>query len=301
VVTTITIRVLPDGHYTMRFHSRGDSADVFNEDFPHPATGEWSQSSVEDDEDDTWIQITHGLFSGKIEFPINSTSSIPLRHVLTVDKTDGWIATHYKLEYQFQGREAFRKYPEFARQITGVSSDSTQWISEALTYIVSQGMEDIQTAQKFSIDPDLAERIQNHMRGYFSRIKEKDLFEELNQDFLRKAFSPFIRDVPHNYIQHLSEAMTPYEEELRITSGLTDDEIRLHVFLPGAVTSHNADSILGDTLQWTFGLEDFLNDDYKIRAASIVYSPRQIQAVILGITVLVLLILWITFKSRNRH
>ena len=286
----------------MRFHSRCDSADVFNEDFPHPATGEWTQSSVKIDEDDNaWTQTTHGLFSGEIGFPENSASSIPLRHFLSVDKTDGWIATHYKLDYRFQGREAFRKYPEFARQITGVSSDSTQWISEALTYIVSQGMEDIQTAQKNAIDPDLVERIQNHMRGYFSRIKEKDLFEELNQDFLQKAFSPFIGDVPKTYIQHLAEAMAPYEEELRITSGLTDDEIRLHVFLPGAITSHNADSILGDTLQWTFGLEEILNDDYKIRAASIVYSPRQIQAVILGITALILLVLWIAFKSRKRH
>ena len=32
----VTIRVYPDGRYLMNFVSRGDSTDVFNEDFPHP-------------------------------------------------------------------------------------------------------------------------------------------------------------------------------------------------------------------------------------------------------------------------
>ncbi len=300
--TTITIRVLPDAHYTMRFHSRGDSSDIFNDDFPHPVGENWSQSSMKEEngENDTWIQITHGLLSGIQEFPSVIKSFIPLNHTIQVEKTDGWIATQYKVDYIFSGRKAFQKYPEFAKQITGVFSDSTQWISEVLTYIVSRGMETLQLHEDTAIDPDLVERLQNHMRGYFTHIKEKDLFEELDQDFLRKAFSPFIGDISQNYLQSLSKAMAPFEKGLRVTSGLSDDGIKLHVFLPGLLTTHNADSVLGDTLQWSFGLDAFLNDDYRIQAKSIVYSQRQIQAVILGITVLVLLIIWIIFKSKNR-
>lgn len=302
VETIVTIRVLPDGNYTMRFHSRGDSTDVFDDDFPHPVDDNWSRAfhKNEGEDNETWTLTTHGLFSGKMSFPEKPDSVVHFIHNLDVTKTDGWIATHYKVDYRFRGREAFKKYPEFAQQILGVSSDSTLWISEVLTYIVSKGMNDLQAAGEHTIDPDLAERIKNHMKGYFSHIKEKELFDELNQDFLRKALSPFLKKVPSGYIEKLANTMSPYEEELRITSGLADDKIHLALFLPGAITSHNADNISDDTLKWEFGLEDFINDDYKIRAASIVYSPRQIQAVILGVTGLFLLVLWILFKSRNK-
>ena len=303
VETVISVRLLPDGHYTLRFQSKGDSTDVFDDDFPHPLSDDWTRSvqQQENDGNKVWTLNTHGLFSGSIAFPQGSNSAIDLNHSINVTKTDGWIATHYKLEYRFRGREAFKKYPQFAKQIRGVSSDSTQWISEVLTFIVSAGMDDLQLSVQQAIDPDLAERIKNHIQGYFIHIKEKELFDELSRDFLRNAFGPFLNQLPQDYVESVKGAMAPYEQEWRIPSGLADDNIRLYAFLPGVITTHNADAISGDTLKWKFGLEQFLNDDYNIRAASIVYSPRQIQAVILGLTALFLLFLWIIFKTRNKQ
>ena len=51
----ITIRVYPDSRYLMNFVSRGDSTDVFNEDFPHPFGDPWVtkiETEISDDSSD---------------------------------------------------------------------------------------------------------------------------------------------------------------------------------------------------------------------------------------------------------
>lgn len=301
VETTISVRVLPDGHYTMRFYSKGDSADVFDRDFPHPQGTGWSQSVSSEQDDDTtiWTVNTSGLRSGISHFPDSLDSPIPLRHSIAVEKTDGWIATSYNVSYTFRGREAYLKYPEFAKQAAGVAYDSTKWIGEALYYIVTSGLNDLQQIPQYTIPLKFLERLQNHLRGYFAHVREEDLFEELNQDFLERAFQPFLRELPSGFVEALQKAMNPYEDELRLTSDLSDDEFRFNLFLPGAVSATNADTIVGDTLRWSFGLREFVNDDHLIEASSIVYSPTRVQAVILALTAILLLGVWILSRRKD--
>ncbi|GIS73546.1 MAG: hypothetical protein CM1200mP10_31230 [Candidatus Neomarinimicrobiota bacterium] len=73
----------------------------------------------------------------------------------------------------------------------------------------------------------------------------------------------------------LSNAVDRYSKEMHTTGQLQDDQFKFRIFLPGVVISTNADSIAGDTLLWTFGLKDFLNDDYILEAQSIVYSKKR--------------------------
>lgn len=300
VETIISVRVLPDGHYTMQFHSKGDSSDVFNRDFPHPEGPGWTQSVSSEQEDETiiWTVVTGGIRSGTGHFPDSSDSPVPLRHTIDVEKTDGWIATSYNLRYTYRGRSAYLKYPEFAKQATGVAHDSTKWIGEALHYIVSSALNDLQDNPLYTLSDQFLERLQNHSKGYFAHIQEEDLFEELDHTFLRRAFRPFLKELPDGFVAALQKSMDPHEQELRLTSDLSDDEFTFNLFLPGTVTSANADTIVGDTLRWSFNLKEFVNDDYRIEASSIVYSPTRVQAVILIVTAMVLLGLW--FLSRRK-
>ena len=79
---------------------------------------------------------------------------------------------------------------------------------------------------------------------------------------------------------------------MHITGQLRDDQFKFHIFLPGVVITTNADSVSGDTLMWTFGLKEFLNDDYILHAESIIYSKKRIQ---IGIIILLGLVLIIAF------
>ena len=82
----VTIRVYPDGRYLMNFISRGDSTDVFNEDFPHPFGDPWItklDTEISDDER-TWIMSTSGLLSGPTAFSASRNSLVELAHPIDV-------------------------------------------------------------------------------------------------------------------------------------------------------------------------------------------------------------------------
>ena len=111
---------------------------------------------------------------------------------------------------------------------------------------------------------------------------KQDLFA-LPMELIETNFRPFLADLPKNFIQECMDAMAPYIDEANVTVNLNDDTFKFVGILPGVITRTNADSIFNDTLLWIFNYEDFLNDDYIIEAASIIYHPKRIQiAIVIG-------------------
>ena len=284
VETTITVRVLPDGHYTVQIHSAGDSSDVFDDDFPHPSGPGWSTVVHREQRDDqtVWVMQTDGYRQGHTIFTTDTTP-VPLRHPLEVIRTSGWFSTTYQVRQRFVGRGVFKKYPALAINLTSGPNDSTEWIAEAFYYITTQALKDLQRDSSTALSPLLHDRIENHLRGIFYRLEEKQLFEELKdkQGFLRRILQPFREQLPPNFPEHLSTATEVYQQELHRTQALQDDQFNFHLFMPGVVTYTNADTIIGDTLKWSFGLEDYLNDDLLLEAESVVYSRKHLQLAIL--------------------
>ena len=86
---------------------------------------------------------------------------------------------------------------------------------------------------------------------------------------------------------------------MHITGQLRDDQFKFYIFLPGASITTNADSISGDTLMWTFGLKEFLNDDYILHAESIIYSKKRIQTGIIILLGLVLILAFFLIKFKQ--
>jgi hypothetical protein len=305
VETLITVKVFPNGQYLVNFTTRGDSADVFDHDFPHPTGSQWSnrvrKETASDDSNIIWIQESEALLTDTSFLP--TASPAPLAHPLTVVKQEGLFSTTYSLEQTFIGRRAYQKYPEFAKSLDSqlIDKDSTRWIAEALYYMVTEAMNDLQADTSLSIAPSLLERIQNHLRGVFYRVNERSMYEDLSrwQIFLQSSLKPFLAQLPSHYLPALLTAVQVYREELIVTNGLQDDNFIYQALLPGRVIETNADSIFGDTLKWYFTLEDFINDDYKIQASSILYSTRRIQAGILVAALVVLGILIYLYKKRS--
>ena len=67
----ISINIQPNGAYTMEFISRGDSTDVFDDDFPHPTAGKrWAQHvwTEKSEDDTTWIMETRGYLESEEQF-----------------------------------------------------------------------------------------------------------------------------------------------------------------------------------------------------------------------------------------
>ena len=280
----ITVRVLPDGRYTMKFVTRGDSTDVFNDDFPHPFGSPWTTHIATEikNEETTWIMETSGLLSGPVAFAAGESSPIQLAHPIDVKRTAGMLGTRYSVIQFFKGREVFRKYPQFGGSLGNTEDDSTEDSTTLLENI-------------------LAERIENYIRGYVDRKNFTELYSigDSASLFVDDVLQPFLTQLPANYPAAYQDAVDLYSNEMHITGQLQDDQFKFHIFLPGVVISTNADSIAGDTLLWTFGLKDFLNDDYILEAESIVYSKKRIQFAIIVVTLLVLIIAVILIKFKR--
>jgi len=299
----VTVRVLPDGRYTMKFVTKGDSTDVFNDDFPHPFGNAWTthiETEIKDEET-TWIMETSGLLSGPVAFSSGENSPVQLAHPIDVKRIPGWIGTRYSVIQFFKGREVFRKYPKFGDNIGNSEDDSTEWVGEALYYIGTTAINDLQEDSTTMLENTLAERLENYIRGYVDRKNFTELYSIGDESslFVDDVLQPFLAQLPENYPVAYQNAVNRYSKEMRITGQLRDDQFKFHIFLPGMVTSTNADSIVGDTLMWTFGLKDFMNDDYILEAQSIVYSKKRIQLLIITVTLLVLIIAIILIKFRR--
>lgn len=303
VETLISVKVHPDGRYTMNFITKGDSTDVFNHDFPHPTGPNWNthvKKEVRDD-DDIWTMSTKGIVTNSYIFTSRNDSLTVLQHPIQIIKNDGYFATHYILQNVFKGRQVYRKYPSFGRSLQESDSDSTRWLDEAFYYMCSQGLNDLQNDSSTAIDDDMADRVKNHIHNTLARVSQKELFDELEnkQSFIDQMLKPFSKDLPIGYSTLLSNSTDVYEEELELTSDLQDDQFEYRALLPGAITSTNADTISGDTLKWSFGLQDYINDDHVIEAASVVYSPQRIQIAVLITAGLFLIILYLVYKRRK--
>ena len=299
VENLIFVQVHPDGQYSMLFRTRGDSTDVFNNDFPHPSGAQWDtqiQKEINDDAD-IWTMLTKGMISGSYIFTSRSDSLTSLQHPIQVTKEEGYFATRYVLRNVFVGRQVYRKYPAFAQSIQKSDEDSTQWLEEAFFYMASQGLKDLQKDPETTIDENLAERLENHIRNTLARINQKDLFEELEdkQAFIDQMLRPLSKELPIGYGSLLSNSTDIYEEEWKLTSDLHDDQFEYRAIMPGVISSTNADTVILDTLLWTFGLKEFLNDDHIIEASTVVYSTQRIQIAVIIVAVLFLVLLYFTY------
>lgn len=295
----ISINVQPSGAYTLEFISRGDSTDIFDDDFPHPTAGKrWAQHvwTEKSDKDTTWIMETRGYLEPGHRFVAPGEGLGALLHPVEIEIKKRWVSTLYTARHTFTGREIYRKYPRLGESLEeSAGSDSVEWITEAFMYIVSSALKDMEKQSDSGLTPFTIERMTTHVRNYAERVKSKKLIAEISgerDDFLEKLLQPFASDLQSSFYKDLDDAMHPYEEELRITTGLQDDKFHFRLTMPGLVTRSNADTLAGDTLKWEFELGDFAGDDYVMEAVAVVYKTKAIQKIAI-ITIISGLALWL--------
>jgi len=313
VETLISVRVFPNGEYFMKIQSEGDKKDILNDDFILPNNNGWTAEISErknpDNDETIFILETKALLNGKTIFHPKKEGPHLQRHPINVKKKDRFFSTTYELNKVFKGRRVHQKYPLLAQAMVDASTDSTygEVLSEIIMYCLSAAMENIE------IEELLKERILNHFKGVFYKAMEegtllqvlesskaiKTAKFELPEKMIRTNFIPFESLLPLNFADMCLQKMKPYIKEANITLELHDDTFKFKGVLPGVIIRSNADSILNDTLWWAFTADNFLNDDYLIEAASVIYHPKRIQLTIVVISAMLLLILSIKYIKRK--
>ena len=173
VETLITVSVFPDGAYHMKFHSKGDKKDIYDQDFSIPTNDPWLHEIQESEDDSIHIITSQSVLSGLTVFhPIDEGPGIQ-RHPIIVNKEEKLFSTSYNLLKIFKGRGVSKKYPLLSEAMNNISSDSIDLLveTEIIMHCLKMGMEDIRG--EFAIKELTEKRILNHFRGVFYKAEEQ--------------------------------------------------------------------------------------------------------------------------------
>ena len=188
-----------------------------------------------------------------------------------------------------------RKYPLAGQFIRDIENPADGWMKEALEYLVIETLN--QSDIEWNTRPIIYTELKNWIETDLQTVNDSILFEEIDYyknlglDIIMQPASPGL----YNDMDSIFKAL---EDELYITLDLIDDNFSLQLILPGILEYSNADSLAGDTLFWSFDLEDYINDDYIFSAYSgINYPARQKWGVII---LLFLVVFFIGMKSRKK-
>ena len=278
--------VSPNGTYNVEYIAHGDRSDLEDLDFVMPYGNKWNIISTLDSiEAESYDYSAQKKFNKNEIFPStfykgdSLYNESLLKHNIQVKYLNWFFGKKYKFEVTFQGRKVINKYPLVLGILEDSESPSKDWIKQALKYLLFETVN--LTDVEWNIRPIMESELNNWIKTELYFLSDSIIFEEfdyyknLGLDIIMQPISPVYYDTMDSIFKSL-------EDELRVTIDLMNDEFDFKLILPGILKYTDADSIKGDTLFWSFGIENYINDDYVLNAvSSINYPKRQILGVIL--------------------
>ena len=293
VENIISINIHPDGRSYFKFHSRGDSLDIFDNDFTHPIKTLYNrpQRELREENSNNWFQTTEMFLDDSMHiFQTTGTPSLGYRyenHVLV-----SFFKTEYDFRMVFDGRKVKSEYPNlFFTMMNTQSLDSAGWAPEAFTTLIKKGLEDLRQDAIIENDRLYNDRLVNHVKNTFAKVEDEDVMAFIRgnkETVISELLKPFKLD--QEFPKILSDAMEPHEKNLKGTLKLFDDRFTVKLLMPGQPLNTNATEIINDTLIWNFGIDSLLDEDYTLQANSIIYNFLPFQKLILSIITLLLFI-----------
>ena len=291
-------QVNPDGWYQIEYKAHGDKDDLLDFDFTLPFGEKWTiNSTLDDAEVESYDYTAHRSFKRNEAFPNTFYSGNSLfvesllKHPIKVKHSNWFFWETYLFEGRFLGRMVENKYPLVGGFLKDLENPPVGWMKEALEYLLTETLN--QSDIEWNTRPIITTELKNWIDTDLHRVNDSILFEEMDYyknlglDIIMQPSSP-------NHYNDMDSIFKTLEDELYITLDLIDDNFSLQLILPGILESTNADSLAGDTLFWSFHIEDYMNDDYIFVASSeISYSERQKWGIII---LLFLIIIFIGMK-----
>ena len=293
VENIISISIHPDGKSYFKFHSRGYSLKIFDNDFTHTIKASYNrpQRELKEENSNNWFQTTEVFLDDSVHiFQTAGSPSLGYKYESHV------LVSFFKKEYDFRlvfdGRKAKSEYPNlFFTIMNSQSLDSAGWAPEAFTILMKKGLEDLRVDGIIENDYIYNDRLVNHVKNTFAKLEDEDVMEFIRgnkETMISELLKPF--KIDQEFPKILSDAMEPHEEKLKGNLKLFDDRFTVKLLMPGQPLNTNATEIINDTLIWNFGIDSLLNEDYTLQANSIIYNFLPFQKLILAIVTLLLFI-----------
>jgi len=298
----ILFRVAPDGMYEVEYKAHGDKNDLIDFDFTLPSGEKWTINSTLDNADaESYDYTAHRWFKHNEAFQKTFYHGDSLyfesllKHPIKVKYSNWFFWKTYAFEGRFIGRMVESKYPLVVQLIRDMENPPYGWMKEALQYLLTETLN--QSNIEWNTHPIIAAELNNWIENDLQMVSDSTLFEEM--DYYKNLGLDIIMQPTAPIFYHAMDSIfNILEDELEITLDLFDDSFEFQLILPGNLESTNADSLAGDTLYWSFQLEDYMNDDYIFSALSkISYPGRQKWGIII---LLILIVFFIGMRNRKK-
>lgn len=287
--------VSPDGSYKVEYKGHGDKNDLTDFDFPLPTSGKWTiNSTLENTEAESYDYTAHRLFKRNEYFPTTfyNGDSIYfeslLKHPIKVKHYNWFFRESFSFDVEIGGRNVSSKYPKVEQFILDTENPPMGWLKEALVYLLTETLN--QAEMEWNTRPIIAAELLNWKNNELEILSDSTLLEEIDYykniglDIIMQPASPDL----YNEMDSIFKSL---EDELTITLDLIDDSFSFQLILPGILEYTNSDSSASDTLFWSFELQDYMNENFVMRAnSSINYPGRQKAGLFIGFTTI--LIFW---------
>ena len=291
--------VSPDGSYQVEYKGHGDKKDLTDFDFPLPTAAKWIiNSTLENTEAESYDYTAHHLFNRNEHFPTTfyNGDSIYfeslLKHPIKVKHFNWFFGETFSFDAKIMGRNVSSKYPQVEQFILEAENPPRGWLKEALIYLLTETLN--QAEIEWNTRPIIAAELLNWENNELEIVSDSTLLEEI--DYYKNMGLDIIMQPasPHLY-NDMDSMFKSLEDELKITLDLIDDSFSFQLILPGILEITNANSFAGDTLFWSFELQDYMNEDFVMQAKSKINYPRRQKV---GLFICFILILFI-FGIRN--
>ena len=295
-------QVTPDGNYEVEYKGHGDKDDLIDFDFSMPTGIKWIINSTFDDvEAESYDYTAHRSFKRNEFFPktfYNKDSlyfESLLKHPINVKHSNWLFWETYLFEGKFMGRKVNSKYPLIGELIKDTENPPDGWMKEALEYLLMETIN--QSDIEWNTRPIITAELKNWIDTDLQEVSDSTLFEEIDY-YKNLGLDIIMQPASPDLYNEMDLIFKTIEDELHITLDLIDDDFSFQLILPGILESTNADFLAGDTLFWSFHLEDYMNGDYIMTAQSgISYPGRQKWGIII---MLILAVLFIGIKLRKK-
>jgi len=294
-------QVAPDGNYQIEYKAHGDKDDLINFDFSLPAGQKWIiNSTLDEAEAESYDFTARRNFKRNETFPntfYNRDSlyfESLLKHPIKIKHSNWFFWETYSFYGEYIGRKVKSKYPLIIELIKNTENQPDGWMKEALEYLLTETLH--QSDIEWNTLPIITAELANWINTDLQAINDSTLFEEMDY-YKNMGLDIIMHPASPNIYNEMDSIFKTLEDELQITLDLIDDNFAFQLILPGILEYTNADSLAGDTLFWSFQLEDYMNEDYIFNASSgISYPGRQKWGIII---MLVMVILFIGIKLRK--
>ena len=294
--------VSPDGSYKVEYKGHGDKNDLTDFDFPLPTSGKWTiNSTLENTEAESYDYTAHRLFKRNEYFPTTfyNGDSIYfeslLKHPIKVKHYNWFFRESFSFDVEIGGRNVSSKYPKVEQFILDTENPPMGWLKEALVYLLTETLN--QAEMEWNTRPIIAAELLNWKNNELEILSDSTLLEEIDYykniglDIIMQPASPDL----YNEMDSIFKSL---EDELTITLDLIDDSFSFQLILPGILEYTNADSSASDTLFWSFELQDYMNENFVMRAnSSINYPDRQKAGLFIGFTTI---LIFLGLRRRKR-